>query len=436
MPDEPVPCAGSPCSPAASAAPGSCRACCTCSRSGTGRRPATEVTVVANTADDIWLHGLQGLPRPGHGDVHPRRRHRRRSAAGADATRPGTPRRSWRRTASSRPGSASATGTSPPTWCAPRCSRPATRCRAVTAALCERWQPGVAAAADDRRPGRDPRRDRRRRRSPSGAARCTSRSTGCGCTPRSRPARSCRSALETSTPGPGVLEAIADADLVVVPPSNPVVSVGTILGVPGIRDALAAPRRAGGRAVPHRRAAHPCAAWPTSCSPRSASRSAPRRSAEHYGARGRGGVLDGWLVDTADAGVVAARRGGRDRLPRRAADDDRPRRDGRDGRGRPRAGRGAAVSAVPVRDPVAAVACPVAASARSSPATTWPRWSPPRPLDAARRRHPRGHQQGGQQGRGPGRRTDDREEAIAAETDRVRRPARADLDRPRPGTAW
>ena len=44
--------------------------------------------------------------------------------------------------------------------------------------------------------------------------------------------------LETSTPAPGVLEAIATADLVVLPPSNPVVSVGTILGVPGIRDAV------------------------------------------------------------------------------------------------------------------------------------------------------------------------------------------------------
>ncbi len=44
--------------------------------------------------------------------------------------------------------------------------------------------------------------------------------------------------LDASTPAPGVLEAIADADVVVVPPSNPVVSVGTILGVPGIREAL------------------------------------------------------------------------------------------------------------------------------------------------------------------------------------------------------
>ncbi|WP_310528080.1 2-phospho-L-lactate transferase, partial [Nocardioides sp.] len=46
--------------------------------------------------------------------------------------------------------------------------------------------------------------------------------------------------LDQSTPAPGVLEAINDADLVIVPPSNPVVSVGTILGVPGIRSALRA----------------------------------------------------------------------------------------------------------------------------------------------------------------------------------------------------
>jgi len=39
-------------------------------------------------------------------------------------------------------------------------------------------------------------------------------------------------------PGPGVLDAIANAEAVIVAPSNPVVSIGTILAVPGIRDAL------------------------------------------------------------------------------------------------------------------------------------------------------------------------------------------------------
>ena len=44
--------------------------------------------------------------------------------------------------------------------------------------------------------------------------------------------------IEQAEPAPGVLEAIRDADLVLLPPSNPVVSIGTILGVPGVRDAI------------------------------------------------------------------------------------------------------------------------------------------------------------------------------------------------------
>ena len=35
-----------------------------------------------------------------------------------------------------------------------------------------------------------------------------------------------------------MLDAIRGADLVLLPPSNPVVSIGIILGVPGVRDAL------------------------------------------------------------------------------------------------------------------------------------------------------------------------------------------------------
>jgi LPPG:FO 2-phospho-L-lactate transferase len=42
----------------------------------------------------------------------------------------------------------------------------------------------------------------------------------------------------TAKPSPGVLEAISDAQLVVVCPSNPVVSIGTILAVKGVKDAL------------------------------------------------------------------------------------------------------------------------------------------------------------------------------------------------------
>ena len=44
--------------------------------------------------------------------------------------------------------------------------------------------------------------------------------------------------MDRAAPAPGVLDAIRTADLVVLPPSNPVVSIGIILGVPGVRDAL------------------------------------------------------------------------------------------------------------------------------------------------------------------------------------------------------
>ena len=47
---------------------------------------------------------------------------------------------------------------------------------------------------------------------------------------------------ERARPAPGVLEAIRDADLIVVCPSNPVTSVGPILAVPGVAEALGATR--------------------------------------------------------------------------------------------------------------------------------------------------------------------------------------------------
>lgn len=44
--------------------------------------------------------------------------------------------------------------------------------------------------------------------------------------------------IDQATPAPGVLDAIRTADVVLLPPSNPVVSIGIILSVPGVRDAL------------------------------------------------------------------------------------------------------------------------------------------------------------------------------------------------------
>jgi LPPG:FO 2-phospho-L-lactate transferase len=49
---------------------------------------------------------------------------------------------------------------------------------------------------------------------------------------------------DAARPGPGVLEALGRAEVVVICPSNPIVSVGPILAVPGVRAALAARREA------------------------------------------------------------------------------------------------------------------------------------------------------------------------------------------------
>jgi len=45
---------------------------------------------------------------------------------------------------------------------------------------------------------------------------------------------------DTASPAPGVLEAIRDATTVIVTPSNPLVSIGPILAIPGVREALRA----------------------------------------------------------------------------------------------------------------------------------------------------------------------------------------------------
>jgi LPPG:FO 2-phospho-L-lactate transferase len=108
---------------------------------------------------------------------------------------------------------------------------------------------------------------------------------------------------EDAEPAAGVREAIAGADAVLLAPSNPVVSIGTVLAVPGIRDALrgAAARViglspiVGGRAV--RGMAEAClAAIGVPCEAGAVAR--------HYGARCAGGILDGWLVHTGDHTTV------------------------------------------------------------------------------------------------------------------------------------
>lgn len=102
---------------------------------------------------------------------------------------------------------------------------------------------------------------------------------------------------------PGVLQAINSCDVLLLPPSNPVVSVGTVLDVPGVRDAVRSTKAPvvgvspiiGGAAV-RGMADQLLTAIGVEVSSAAV--------ADWYGARSDGGVLDGWLVDTSDAASV------------------------------------------------------------------------------------------------------------------------------------
>ncbi|MCX5607635.1 MULTISPECIES: 2-phospho-L-lactate transferase [unclassified Streptomyces] len=105
---------------------------------------------------------------------------------------------------------------------------------------------------------------------------------------------------EQAKPAPGVLEAIAAADVIVFPPSNPVVSVGTILAVPGIRDAVAAAQAPVVGLSPIVGGA-PVRGMADKVLAAVGVESTAAAVALHYGTE----LLDGWLVDTADADAVA-----------------------------------------------------------------------------------------------------------------------------------
>jgi LPPG:FO 2-phospho-L-lactate transferase len=111
--------------------------------------------------------------------------------------------------------------------------------------------------------------------------------------------------VETARPAPGVTEAIAGADVVLVAPSNPVVSVGTILGIPGIREALAAASAPVVGLSPIIRGAA-VRGMADACLTAIGVPTSAEAVGLHYGARRDGGLLDAWLVDTADVTAVDA----------------------------------------------------------------------------------------------------------------------------------
>ena len=106
--------------------------------------------------------------------------------------------------------------------------------------------------------------------------------------------------VEGSAPAPGVLRAIADADAVVICPSNPVVSVGPILAVPGIREAVAV-RRDRVVGVSPIVGGAPLAGM--------ADRLMPVAGLEVSAlgaARAHSDLLGAWVIDDADASLVGA----------------------------------------------------------------------------------------------------------------------------------
>jgi LPPG:FO 2-phospho-L-lactate transferase len=102
---------------------------------------------------------------------------------------------------------------------------------------------------------------------------------------------------DTAAPAPGVLEAIADADFVLFPPSNPVVSIGPILAVPGIRAAVESKTVVGVSGII---GGAPVRGMADACLTAIGVATTAAAVAAHYGPA----LLNGWLVDEQDKAVA------------------------------------------------------------------------------------------------------------------------------------
>jgi len=253
-----------------------------------------QVTVIGNTGDDIWLFGLKICPDLDTvmytlgGGIHPGQGWGRADETFAvkDELAAYDAQPQWfglgdRDLATHLVRTQMLTGGFP--------------LSAVTAALCRRWRPGVRLL-----PMSDDRVETHVRITEDGVSRAVHFQEWWVRLHAAVPAEAfVFVGAETATPGPGVLAAIADADVVLLPPSNPVVSIGAILAVPGVRAALretAAPvvglsPIVGG--APVRGMADACLTGIGVAS-----------SAEAVGRLYGEELLDGWLVDTVDAGAA------------------------------------------------------------------------------------------------------------------------------------
>ncbi|MFD9737868.1 2-phospho-L-lactate transferase [Umezawaea sp. NPDC059074] len=265
-----------------------------------------EVVAVVNTGDDVWMHGLRITP-----DLDTCMY---TLGGGIDTERGwGRENESW-----TVKEELAAYGAEP-TWFGlgdrdmathlvrTRMLRAGYPLSAVVEALCVRWEPGVTLL-----PMSDDRVETHVVVEQDGEQKAIHFQEWWVRHHASLPAQSFASVgVDQATAGPGVLEAIASADAVLIAPSNPVVSVGPILAVPGVRDALRKTEASvvglspiiGGK---------PLRGMADACLTAIGVETSAEAVGRYLGSRqcSDEGVLDGWLVhtgDTADVEGVAVR---------------------------------------------------------------------------------------------------------------------------------
>lgn len=262
-------------------------------------RPADEITAVVNTGDDITLHGLRICPDLDSVMYT--------LGGGIDAERGwGRAEESWRIR------DELATYGVEPTWFGLGDLDIATHLvrtqmlaagyplSDVTAALCDRWQPGVRLL-----PMTDERCETHVVVDRPDAGRQAIHFQEWWIRYRAAlPAQAfVQVGLDEAKPAPGVLEAILHADVVLIAPSNPVVSIGTILAVAGVRDAVTTATAPVIGVSPIIGTA-PVRGMADACLATIGVEVSAAGVGRHYGARASGGVLDGWLVHSTDGADV------------------------------------------------------------------------------------------------------------------------------------
>lgn len=169
----------------------------------------------------------------------------------------------------------------------------------VTAALCTRWDPGVTIL-----PMSDQRVETHVLVDLDGAARAIHFQEWWVRYRAELPARGfVQVGVDDARPAPGVAEALRGADAILLAPSNPVVSIGTVLGVPGLRDAVTSATAPVVGLSPIVGGA-PVRGMADKCLPAIGVPTTAEGVGRHYGARSDRGLLDGWLVHQGDRADV------------------------------------------------------------------------------------------------------------------------------------